>query len=329
MSNGACASIGGFIISAFFSQAVIAVSIDFEDGVSNAAIDAFYADHGVTFSQAKWRDLGQIVPGISGTFVLRHLQANLLPKMNDPIVGVFTGAAASMVSINAVDVGGNGARIDAYDSVSGGIQLATDMALDTGNTFDTLTVSASGIVRFELYQPLSDFDPFDGVEWDDLSFILPGDFDDDGLVNEADIDQLRSAIDMMQSDPRFDVNGAGGNVPDAADFDFLISNILNTGHGDADLNRVVNFDDFVVIANQFGNNGTGWGGGNFNLDFSTNFSDFVLLSNNFGMDFTAHDTLVPEPAAQWLLIAASSALLAPRRHRPNHESTPIRSQTDP
>ena len=74
--------------------------------------------------------------------------------------------------------------------------------------------------------------------------------------------------------------------------------MLGSGFGDADLNKSVTFTDFVSLANNFGQTGTGWLQGNFNLDNVTNFADFVLLANNFDVDFTsmgASSALTNEP----------------------------------
>ena len=70
--------------------------------------------------------------------------------------------------------------------------------------------------------------------------------------------------------------------------------------GDGDLNGIVNFADFVLLANEFGNTNTDWGQGNFNFDNITNFADFVILANHFG-DQVPADQVAPEPGALGLL----------------------------
>ncbi|MHB8957718.1 MAG: putative Ig domain-containing protein [Pirellulaceae bacterium] len=54
--------------------------------------------------------------------------------------------------------------------------------------------------------------------------------------------------------------------------------------GDANDDGSTNFQDFVVVSNNFGQNSNGAGEGDFNGDGVTNFADFVILSNNFGTD---------------------------------------------
>ena len=70
--------------------------------------------------------------------------------------------------------------------------------------------------------------------------------------------------------------------------------------GDADFNGIVNFVDFVVLANNFNVTGTDWQHGNFDLDGVTNFKDFTILSNHFGK-VAPFGYSVPEPGAVALL----------------------------
>lgn len=144
---------------------------------------------------------------------------------------------------------------------------------------------------------------------DDLNVItvattgLACDFSGDNECNVTDIDLLAAAVRNGTSDSKFNVDGMGdANIPDNNDYDFYITDdsMLSTGHGDADLNMIVNFNDFVSLSNDFGVTGTGWERGNFNTDDITNFNDFVALSNNFGMNF-ASGSNVPEPATLVLL----------------------------
>lgn len=79
--------------------------------------------------------------------------------------------------------------------------------------------------------------------------------------------------------------------------------------GDADLNGVVNFDDFVVLTNNYNVTDTDWRHGNFDLDGITNFIDFTILANHFGESMQPEQS-VPEPGA---LILLSAAILVARR----------------
>ena len=137
------------------------------------------------------------------------------------------------------------------------------------------------------------------------------DFNSDTACNDLDIDLLAAAIRNGTSDAKFNVNAIGGDVPDQADFDFYLTDasMLSTGFADGNLDRVVNFDDFVLLTNNFNMSPTGWAQGNYNTDDNTNFNDFVILTNNFNMSFGSDGTHVPEPTAAVLLAFGALALV--------------------
>ena len=146
---------------------------------------------------------------------------------------------------------------------------------------------------------------------------LACDFNSSSTCDDADIDLLAAAVRDGTSNSLFNVDGQGDpNIPDDADFDFYITDnsMIGTGFGDYDLNFLVNFNDFVRLANNFNLTGTGWGQGNGNTDDITNFKDFVRLSNNFGMSFVS-GVSVPEPsaAAMFFLAVAAGGFAAHRR----------------
>ena len=53
--------------------------------------------------------------------------------------------------------------------------------------------------------------------------------------------------------------------------------------GDADFNGTVDFADFLVVSNNFGQTETAWPRGDFDWDRKTTFADFLLLSANYGI----------------------------------------------
>ena len=127
--------------------------------------------------------------------------------------------------------------------------------------------------------------------------LVPGDFDNNGLLDDIDIDLLSAHVREGGSEPLFDVNG-DGNV-DNDDRRTWIFDIFNTFPGDATLDREVNFDDFLVMANRFAEAG-GWGDADFDGDGFVLFEDFLLLAGNFGEIATASP--VPEPGTFTMLI---------------------------
>ena len=119
-----------------------------------------------------------------------------------------------------------------------------------------------------------------------------GDLNGDQLVDDSDIDELVQAIRTGQGSPAFDLDGSG--LIDDDDLTILVEDILRTKRGDADLNGTVDFNDFLVVSSNFGDEQTGWSQGNFNTDqFShTEFSDFLLLAVNFGFTRAASTSTV-------------------------------------
>jgi hypothetical protein len=154
--------------------------IDFDDGVTNAPIDAFYASRGVVMSNAIWSpnvDVhGTPFNGCSGQFVLFAQVGGTAPTSQTPLVATF-GIPLRFVAISASDVGVAGARLEAYDAEVGGNLIGSAQAIGTGVGFDIyreLEVAAIGIRRIHLFQPQPNGS--DGVVWDNLRFApaVPG-----------------------------------------------------------------------------------------------------------------------------------------------------------
>ena len=117
---------------------------------------------------------------------------------------------------------------------------------------------------------------------------LRGDVNADGELNSQDIDALfalmgRSAA-AWPGDPaefaRADLD-ADATVSQA-DADILIRDVLGTEYGDFDLNRKVDFADFLLLTANFGKTNVGWSQGDANADGEVDFSDFLALAAVFG-----------------------------------------------
>jgi hypothetical protein len=111
--------------------------------------------------------------------------------------------------------------------------------------------------------------------------------------------------------------------------------------GDANLDGVVNFSDFQLLAASFNQANTSWDQGNFNYGAKTDFTDFQLLAANFNdstsldaAEFDAMDqfakgfgdsllansngvgfAIVPEPGAMGMLGVAGLGILSRRKTR--------------
>ena len=97
----------------------------------------------------------------------------------------------------------------------------------------------------------------------------------------------------------FDVTGDG--LIDQRDVRVWIYDIGQSLLGDTDVNGAVEFIDFVILAENFGQPGD-WADGDFDFSGDVQFSDFLILSVNFGR--TSGDvTTIPEPQnVGWLFV---------------------------
>jgi hypothetical protein len=147
--------------------------LDFEDGTDDVAVGSFYASQGIEFSNTQWGDENVTLPGMSGELFIANITgAQYEPKLPNQIIATFPGLAAGSVSIDAIDYGDDGVRIDAYDSITGGTLIDFDSAVsDESGQFITLSVTGSSIRRIEIYQ-YQNTNVGDGIVFDDLNFTL-------------------------------------------------------------------------------------------------------------------------------------------------------------
>ena len=90
--------------------------------------------------------------------------------------------------------------------------------------------------------------------------------------------------------------------------------------GDANFDRIVGFDDLVILARNYGKSGAHWTDGDFSGDGHVGFEDLVDLARDYGQSLSAAqlaalDAAVPapEPASCMLLLAATCACARRRR----------------
>ena len=110
-------------------------------------------------------------------------------------------------------------------------------------------------------------------------FTIPGDFNEDGIVNADDIDLLSAQVRSATLDLSFDLNS--DQKVDQADRRYLVHTILGTTFGDTNLDGVFNDQDLVAIfRSEKRDDGiplnSGWIDGDFNGDGEMTTSDLVL-----------------------------------------------------
>ena len=145
-----------------------------------------------------------------------------------------------------------------------------------------------------------------------VSYPLTGDFQRNGVLDEVDLTELDKAIGRGTYQDNFDVDHDGSL--DESDRVFWIEKLAETRLGDVNLDRLIGFDDFLVLSDNFGQTG-GWSDGNFDGDGVVGFTDFLALSSNFGFE-NSHPLQVPEPSSGTLLVLACTLIALQRqRHR--------------
>jgi hypothetical protein len=157
-----------------------------------------------------------------------------------------------------------------------------------------------------------------GVVWLaalDVPGAKPGDFDEDGELTAADINDLFAAVRDESTDGLYDVDGDGAVT--AADSEYWIEQLAATHAGDANLDQAVDATDFDAWHANVFVDGTGWELGDFNGDGLTDVSDFNLWSQNRSAAGAAEP--VPEPAAILLVVWLGLGVLIRRRLGPLDE----------
>ena len=136
------------------------------------------------------------------------------------------------------------------------------------------------------------------VEYGSSSGFPDGDFNNDGLWNCLDIDALVDEIVAGTNDPQFDMNGDGlVNLLDVTEANvgwLAVGGAQNPGAtggnpflpGDANLDGVVDGQDFIVWNGNKFTSISGWCLGDFNADGVVDGQDFIVWNQN---KFTASD----------------------------------------
>jgi len=113
--------------------------------------------------------------------------------------------------------------------------------------------------------------------------LMMADFNADQAVDAFDIDLLAAEVRSGGSDLAFDLTQDG--VVSDSDIDYIVESLLQTRYGDTDLDRDVDIVDFLRLVDGFSGDG-GWSNGNFDVGERTEFADFLLLAENFGFQGT-------------------------------------------
>lgn len=97
------------------------------------------------------------------------------------------------------------------------------------------------------------------------------------------LDLVHAAVVEQSDDPLFDFTGDGQVT--SGDADQYLASCLGSTRGDTNADGVLNFADFLILAENFGQEGAAWSAGDFDFDELVDFNDFLLLAMNYGSDF--------------------------------------------
>ena len=147
-----------------------------------------------------------------------------------------------------------------------------------------------------------------------------GDLNNDGAIDVADIDTIAKALQIGDMDLNFDLNK--DRQVTTADHRFLITDILKTWIGDANLDGEFNTADFVMVfqAGQFEDEIVGnstWSTGDWNGDGEFTSVDFIVSFQDGGFERGPRipAVTVPEPGSILLLLVAGIGVALRRGHQ--------------
>jgi formylglycine-generating enzyme len=139
---------------------------------------------------------------------------------------------------------------------------------------------------------------------------VAGDFNDDLVVNAADIDLLFAATQgtVPPALSKFDLTGDGvvNSMPNTtgSDADCWVRIIKLTEYGDTNFDQQVDFADLVVLAQNYNATTGTWDQGDMDGADGVDFGDLVLLAQNYGYGALTIDQLNavdPTFASDWQL----------------------------
>ena len=171
-------------------------------------------------------------------------------------------------------------------AVVNGVATFNNLIINTAGTY-TLTASDGALT---------------GATSGSFTVYPLGDVNLDGVVNAVDIDQTYTHFGAARTSQWKLCQD--GNPVNQADVDRLVRTVLQTGYGDTNMDRKIDFTDFQVLLDHWQNSGQGWANGDFTGNRIVDFGDFQRLLDNW-------NPIGLDPAPQSDGMSMTSAAIAP------------------
>lgn len=206
-------------------------------------------------------------PGFEGTETFSYLARDILGTVSLAIVTIEVFVAPEQpVQVTSVERNGGVQRFDRFDSLAIGFSESVAANLEV----DDLTITNSSGDALNLGDASVDWDTdTNTATWDLTSVDFP--------VDEYTVSLSEGSI-VGDSAAGFDGDGDG-----EIGGDFVTTEVVTFG-GDADLNFIVEFADFLTLSRNFNATDATWSDGDFDGNQSVDFADFLELSRNFGKE---------------------------------------------
>ncbi len=253
--------------------------------------------------------------GVTGDYQIDagHLNVNDLQGTSNVTVAAGAGLTANHVRQSALTLAGPGATTDIRaNGTFAGTSVVNTLTLDGGST----PTARVDLRNNALIIDHSGASPISTVAAQIAAAFNGGSWNGNGITSSL-ANNSTHGVGFAERSALTTVPAIFGSVDGTA----VLARY--TRFGDADLNGVVNLDDFNRLAGNFGQTNRFWHQGDFTYNGIVNLDDFNRLAANFGLtvgpagptpeDWAELATRVPEPSS--FILASAGTLLTLRRRR--------------
>ncbi len=201
-----------------------------------------------------------------------------------PATTLDTGINAGFISGAHRLPNGNTMFVNGPDGIIGELNPANELVWEYANPVSSSGVASQGsaapfanVFKGRRYAP--EFSGFTGRDLSPTGYVedwTPGDYDLDGQMNATDLDLFCQGLSSQ--DRIYDLNF--DDVLDVADVEVMVTDLLGTVMGDANLDGTVDGMDFLAWNASKFQASNNWSDGDFNCDGIVNGADFLIWNAN-------------------------------------------------